>query len=138
MKDTNKIDLKKAGKDFAKRFTGVISRLADEDIKAMCLECRAVFEEWISDSRTCPDCEGGMAFFDLLDTNTLREEQNLFKQWLNSGATNFPEDGYDWWINKFNQKLEEIEREIEKCSDFADSGDTLKQRILQIIKNKKI
>lgn len=31
-----------------------------------------------------------------------------------------------------------VEQEREKCSDFADSGDTLKQRILQIIKNKKI
>lgn len=73
------------------------------------------------------------------DTNTLREE---FKKDFAQGykySLNFNNDRIaDWWLNKFNQKLKEIEQEIEKCSDFADSGDTLKQRILQIIKNKKI
>lgn len=65
-----------------------------------------------------------------LDTNTLREE--FMKEYK------IGDDIAEFYTNKFNQKLEEIEQEIEKCSDFADSGDTLKQRILQIIKNKKI
>lgn len=114
MKDTNKIDLKKAGKDFAKRFTGVMSRLADED------------------------------------TNTLREE------WLTSYSSFKNVDKMsDWIINKFNQKLEEIEREIEfkrKKGEFIKVEKELKRLklnaseqdfnegldlALQIIKNKK-
>jgi hypothetical protein len=49
------------------------------------------------------------------NTNTLREEFNTF---TTSQKANFGElierDTADFFINKFNQKLEEIEREIEK------------------------
>lgn len=100
--------------------------------------------ENINESGICDKCLGK-------DTNTLREEwikdfgnPPLMLEELTKGMSRCALCGIkaeqiaDWWLNKFNQKLKEIEQEIEKCSDFADSGDTLKQRILQIIKNKKI
>ena len=47
------------------------------------------------------------------DTNTLREEWYAFYI-LNPGKNPNMGETADFFINKFNQKLEEIEREIEK------------------------
>lgn len=74
------------------------------------------------------------------DTNTLREE---FKQEFAQGykySLNFNNDKIvDWWINKFNQKLEEIEFIIKDIQSFQSDGEigTLCEQALQIIKNKK-
>lgn len=92
------------------------------------------------------------------DTKTLREEYSEF--YVSKFPDRYPtgEEMIDWWINKFNQKLEEIEREsytkgFKDGFSFSEEGfngeythpdvnieDDLKEQIdfnLQIIKNKK-
>lgn len=75
--------------------------------------------------------------------NKIREE---FLEWckedpaleLANGVGSF-ENIADWFLPKIDELLksqrEELVKKIEKISDFADSGDTLKSRIINLIKN---
>lgn len=85
------------------------------------------------------------------DTNTLREE------WNKTAPKGMPQEYMDlvatYWINKFNQKLEEIEESLEKEKINIYPSDNVENykekeirldyynkaiaRALQIIKNKK-
>lgn len=89
------------------------------------------------------------------DTNTLREE---FYNWAMKQGDYIPMvNQMDWWLNKFNQKLEEIKREIKSKSkkvipNMLQEDELYNERgmdgvkgynqalglALQIIKNKKI
>ncbi len=63
------------------------------------------------------------------DTNTLREE--FMKEYK------IGDDIAEFYANKFNQKLEEIEREVENKGYGIYDGCIYYKDVLQIIKNKK-